>query len=618
MTPFFVRFAAKNDISAIGFSARRASAGLCVLLCTVASCAGAQEMAPAKTGITAQQIDTAHLDAAHVLNRLAFGPRPGEIDAVARQGVRIWISAQLQPEKIDDSAVEAKLQKLPTLKFDGPQLILAYESSKAFGKERRQGQATDAKTATMLPAKLQAVLDEARKAGLKPGMEAETVGEMATSKLVRAVESPRQLQEVLVDFWTNHFNLDVNKGPVRTLRVADERDAIRPFVFGKFRALLGASAHSPAMLVYLDNAKSTREMPVGVRPRLAARRALRNADLAVATPVVAAPAGGAATPLPAPAPAKRGGVNENYARELMELHTMGVNGGYTQADVQEVARCFTGWSINKDGTYVFRKFAHDDGEKTVLGHVIPAGGGERDGEMVLDILAAHPSTAKFIARKLVRRLVNDNPPAALVDRATQTFLRTGGDLREVTQTIVLSPEFFAPANRRAKIKSPFEFAVSAVRAMDGAVWVPDPELPRQRQQLLREGRASLGRGDRGSEGLASAISAMGQPLFAFSAPTGYSEDSQTWVSTGGLVARLNFALNLSGGNVINATVDRARLFEHVDLNDADAIVDRLNERILGGLMTAATRATLEQQAGATPDPNKLLALTLGSPEFQRR
>ena len=317
---------------------------------------------------------------------------------------------------------------------------------------------------------------------------------------------------------------------------------------------------------------------------------------------------------------KRGGVNENYARELMELHTLGVNGGYTQKDVQEVARCFTGWSMDKQGQFIYRPGMHDNGAKTVLGQTIPAGGGQRDGEMVLDILAAHPATAKFVARKLAVRLVSDDPPAALVDRAAETFLKTGGDLREMTRSIVLSPEFFSPAARRVKIKSPFEFAVSAVRAMDGAVWVPDPAVARERMALLREGRSSLGRGnrDRGGTTLARACALMGQPLFAFAAPTGYPEDSQTWVSTGGLVARLNFALELSAGSVTNAVIDRARLFDHTDLNDADAIIDRLNDRLLSGAMTASTRNTLEKQSTPSPDANKLLALTLGSPEFQRR
>jgi uncharacterized protein (DUF1800 family) len=239
------------------------------------------------------------------------------------------------------------------------------------------------------------------------------------------------------------------------------------------------------------------------------------------------------------APPTRGGINENYARELMELHTLGVNGGYTQKDVQEVARCFTGWSINREtGEFQFRRFAHDKGEKVVLGQRIPPGGFMQDGERVLDILAKHPSTARFLARKMSMRLVSDQPPAGLVERAAQAFLKSDGDLRVLVDTIVQSKEFWSGSSYRSKIKSPFEYAVSAVRALDGTVFVPDATRPAGRTALIAVGSTSVypnaggQRGGRGGRSLAYEIAAMGQPLYSFQAPTGYPEKSQSWVSAG--------------------------------------------------------------------------------------
>ena len=280
---------------------------------------------------------------------------------------------------------------------------------------------------------------------------------------------------MLTDFWFNHFNVDARKGPDRFLVTAYERDVIRPRVLGKFRELLGAVAHSPAMLYYLDNQLSTRR-----------------------------------------------GLNENYARELMELHTLGVDGGYTQRDVAEVARAFTGWTIDRPrqgGGFRFDPRLHDDGEKIVLGHRIKAGGGMRDGEKVLDILAEHPSTARFIATKLVRRFVSDTPPRSLVDRAAARFRETRGDLREVMRTILTSPEFLSPDVFGAKVKTPFDFVVSAERSLDADVTDAMP-LVRTMQQL-------------------------GMPLYQCQPPTGYKDTTDAWVNTGALVARMNVALQLA-------------------------------------------------------------------------
>ncbi|MBV9866604.1 MAG: DUF1800 domain-containing protein [Abitibacteriaceae bacterium] len=570
----------------------------------------------------------------HTLNRLGFGPRPGDVETVRQMGLGRWIDQQLSPESIDDSKVEGKVSRLTTLNMPANQLMLAYTADTAafiknLVKEGKipngndpinnmpatAGQVTKVDTMQLdLKPEQRRLLDMVENSGLPRGLSIQAVGELEVSKITRAVESNRQLQEVLVDFWSNHFNLDVKKGPVRTLKVVDEREVIRPHVLGTFRQLLGASAKSPAMLFYLDNARSTKEFTTPL-PRRNLRAINQGFDKNKA------------------ARKSRGGINENYARELMELHTLGVDGGYTQKDVQEVARCFTGWSIDRQtGHFHFYPFLHDDGVKTVLGHTIPAGGGIQDGEMVLDLLAAHPSTAHFIGHKLCVRFVSDTPPAALVDRVAKTFLDTGGDLKQVVRAIAYSPEFFSTAAYRAKIKSPFEFAVSAVRALGGQVEVPDPTLQFGRVRLLVDGGASVGQGGgakgllrrfekgRGRNSLAEEVATMGQPLFSYQAPTGYTENSQSWVSAGALIARLNFALALTGGEVSDANISLSNLMEGIPTDNHEAVLDRLSEQLLGGGLSPATRDTLMQQmAPGTPaNAAKIAALILGSPEFQRR
>jgi uncharacterized protein (DUF1800 family) len=346
-----------------------------------------------------------------------------------------------------------------------------------------------------------------------------------------------------------------------------ERDAIRPHVLGKFRDLLEATAKSPAMLFYLDNWMSADPNGPHLDERLRPRRLGRRGQ-----PLPVMPA----RPVN-PQQNMRRGLNENYGRELMELHTLGVDGGYTQKDVTEVARAFTGWTIQNPrlgGGYVFDPRIHDPGQKVVLGRTIKAGGGESDGEQVLDILAGHPSTARFIATKLARRFVSDTPPAALVDRMAARFRETGGDLRQVMQTLLTSPEFLSPESYRAKVKTPFEFVVSAVRAT--GVEAPNG------LQLVR------------------ALQQLGMPLYMCQPPTGYKDTADAWVNTGALVSRMNFALQLAGAN-------RPRAASSVQANDIVRTV--LNDDI-----SATTRDTI---AKATT-PQQMTALTLGSPEFQRR
>ncbi len=618
----------------------------------------------------------------HVLNRLGFGPRPGDVGRVRSLGPERWIEEQLHPEGIDDTAVETKLALFGTLQLPAEQLAQAYAMDLALQRqqalERRQRQAemngpltegapgnppqdgagqmnrplrstagtNDVGAAAVPPqgqralrAEQQRLLELAQEKGFQRGTSTQIVGELVDARLLRAIESRKQLQEVLVDFWSNHFNLDVKKGPVRTFKAIDEREVIRPHLWGKFRDLLGASAKSPAMLFYLDNARSTRTVEMSEarraqRPGLTNRRRRLNTRPGATVPVAGQASPGAMmseedAPAEAnPAPRRAGGVNENYARELMELHTLGVNGGYTQKDVQEVARCLTGWGIDRrNGTFRFNRFLHDDGEKVVLDHVIPAGGGIRDGEMVLDILAAHPSTARFLARKLCTRLVADEPPDALVERAAQAFLKSDGDLRVLTETVIKSPEFFSPQTYRAKIKSPFEFAVSAVRALGGTFTVADSSRPLGRLLLIADGAASVNpNGGGGRNGarragktLAREIAAMGQPLYSFQAPTGYPEKSQSWVSAGALVARLNFALSLTGSGLADVKASTTRLVADMSGDDHHATLVRLLDVLVGGDVSASTRETLEKQmAPNTPvDTAKMSALILGSPEFQR-
>lgn len=610
----------------------------------------------------------------HVLNRLAFGPRPGDVEAVRRIGIARWIDAQLDPFSTDDSIVERKLRGFQTLNYPLSQLMLAYESDQLMTRlrrEARQRSQAEAKGEEFTPrkplnAQQQRWLEQGQAQGFDVGISMQVVGEMQSAKILRALESKRQLQEVMTDFWSNHFNLDVKKQAVRTLRLADERDVIRPNVLGNFRDMLGASAHSPAMLIYLDNARSTIEYSIGgqgaqnrlrQQQRRAAARAARrkamglndaplndtmqNGMITQVSPQIApsdsasdaAPENKIVAPQAMPiAPKTRGGINENYARELMELHTLGVGGGYTQKDVQEVARCFTGWSIDRPtGAFRFFPGRHDKGEKTVLGTVIPAGGGESDGEQVLDILAAHPSTARFIARKMCRRLVSDSPSEALVERVAQVFLKTNGDLRQVTRAIVTSPEFLAPQNYRAKIKSPFEYSISAARALNATFVMPDASDNQDRLTLVGNGTASVrpnaGQGANGgrfgkyaAKTLTRQIALMGQPLYSFQAPTGYSENSQSWVSSGALIARLNFALDLTNGRIPDLEISRQSLFRGLPVDDRTAWLSRLEDLTLHGDISASTRKTLQAQikADAPFDAAQIGALLLGSPEFQRR
>ena len=642
--------------------------------------------------------------AAHALNRLTFGPRPGDVDRVTSIGVDKWIEQQLHPEKIDDSSLDARLSPFRTLRmsaketvenFPSPQQVkavmdgkqplpsdpakraifkaqmerieqkqeLKQEAANTNGSPAATGSAdsspqsnTPAATASSRPKltdedlahrredrffadmKTQELLnlppDQRMKeilkmtpeqqramanylknpknqdllAGLSPQQKETLIAlqnpqqvvteELMQAKLLRAVYSERQLDEVMTDFWFNHFNVFVGKGADRYFLPSYERDVIRPHALGKFEDLLVATAKSPAMLFYLDNWLS-------VGP---------NSDVALGIPKDARPRNLYRTNFPPANVPRKGkgkktsGLNENYGRELMELHTLGVNGGYTQRDVTEVARVFTGWTIERPqdgGNFKFEERMHDPGDKTVLDHRIK-NHGEKEGIEVLHLLARHPSTAKFISTKLAMRFVSDNPPPALVNRMADTFLKKDGDIREVLRTMFRSPEFWSADAYRAKVKTPLEFVASAARATGADV---SDALPLARQ-----------------------LNNMGMPLYGMQPPTGYSMKADAWVNSSALLGRMNFALALASSKIRGVQVDPAMLFSTAaQPNDSLHALTTLEASFLCGDVSKQTHDTIVKQledpqvaqrrlddAPRAPNVPVIAGLILGSPEFQRR
>jgi len=591
---------------------------------------------------------------AHVLSRLTFGARPGDFERVKAMGVEAFINQQLDPDSLDVSPLIARLKKLPTLGMATPVIIEQYTPPKpAVAPSPAPAKSPDNTTTQKLSAqnsgnplgqtpqlanpKMSAMQSDmqmdAKKEetgrmpaltdSMKDSMKAPDamskprdaqnssvapkptpppknpqmiVTELQRAKLLRAVYSERQLYEMMVDFWENHFSIFANKDDDRYLLTSYDRETIRPFTLGRFRDLLGASAHSPAMLFYLDNWRSS--VP---RPYAATNTKPAGVD---------------------------GGLNENYARELMELHTLGVDGGYTQKDVLEVARCFTGWTIqkpNEQGLFLYRPGLHDDGEKIVLGHRILAGGGISDGERVLDILARHPSTARFIATKLARRFISDDPPQSIIDRAAAVFLKTDGSIRETLRAIVTSPEFFSTTAYRTKMRSPFEYVAASMRALNAETDGDRPVL--------------------------DAVGRMGQPVFGRITPDGYADRADQWLSSGAMIARLNFASALATNRIKGTKIDLSRLLSGVDEAKKDSVAAKLAHLTISGDVSNSTRAVLEKtlrsetalnptalstksganvsigyDANAPANPSsppalyvtELITLLIGSPEFQQR
>ncbi len=597
----------------------------------------------------------------HALNRLAYGPRPGDVERVRQMGLSKWIDQQLNPNSIDDKALDARLENYPTLKMSSANLIAEYPQPKQAGKqaakraqaqvEQEQQRRSDVAAAviskdmmpTPAPTETSATdTSQPPAAGQPEGGDANApapmkdtpvqenprgqgkgkrdalgsdpnnvpraigedskrpqrvVAELAMAKVTRSIYSERQLQQVMDDFWFNHLNVFAGKGEDRYYLTAYERDVIQPHALGKFKDLLTASAKSPAMLFYLDNYLSADPRAA---QRLAAERAMRQQ----------ARYGGYGRPMPPPGQQKKQnerGLNENYGRELMELHTLGVDGGYTQKDVTEVARAFTGWTIEKPREHPEFKFderLHDPDPKYVLGKKIHAGG-MKDGEEVIELLVRDPSTARFISTKLARRFVSDTPPPALVDRMAKSFKESDGDIKVVMHTMIYSPEFWSRETYRAKIKTPFELVVSATRALGTDVDMPQP--------------------------LVGWVGRIGEPIYQCQPPTGYADKADAWVNTGALLNRLNFSLALAGNKMRGSRTDVAALLGVDASGDAKAALERAVQVFLGGQVGPTTVETLEKQLDSPQvvqakldDPVKqvdlgvVAGLVLGAPEFQRR
>jgi uncharacterized protein (DUF1800 family) len=479
----------------------------------------------------------------HVLNRLAYGPRPGDMARVEAIGVERYLQEQLRPETIaEPESLRRKLAAYQTLSFQPMTLLNAYAERQKMGQ-------------TAAP---EAVRQQRRFA-------AEIPEEAVEAKIVRSLESSRQLQEVLVNFWFNHFNVFIGKGRTRFLVGSYEEQAIRPYVLGRFRDLLGATAKHPAMLFYLDNWQNTDPQSPGTRGRFQ-------------------------------------GINENYARELMELHTLGVNGGYTQQDVTTLARIFTGWGLakpnanqnanqnakqnakqnaNSDASgFYFDRRRHDRRDKVFLGQKI-VGGGQEEGEKALDILARHPKTAQWISYKLAQYFIADRPPAALVDRLAQTYLNSDGNLRTVVTALVQSPEFWQPTTRNAKFKTPYEYVISAVRATGQSVENP--------------------------KAIAAMLQQLGMPVYGRQTPDGYPNTQALWLNPEAMTRRLSFATQLGMGKLpLQNSMNRSA----GSSVNVDAIALR---NTLGNHFSRQTQTVIAES------PESLRsALILGSPELMWR
>ncbi len=544
----------------------------------------------------------------HALNRLAYGPQPGEIEQVRKMGLEKWIDQQLNPNSIDDSALEARLDRYPTLRMSSDKLVEKFpqpnEAAKKEGLSKEEYQEKQREKARAAAERI----DPSNPNAAAEQQLARIVGpqrivvELSMAKLDRAIYSNRQLEAVMEDFWFNHFNVFAGKNQDRWLLTAYARDTIRPHTLGKFQDLLLATAKSPAMLVYLDNWLSADPIAAKrMQEELAMRR--RRFEGIFGPPIPRQP-GSAAK---AGAKKQERGLNENYGREVMELHTLGVDGGYTQQDVIEMAKCLTGWTVHaprKDPDFFFDDRIHTTGKKLVLGRTFNYGG-MKDGEEALKMLANNPSTAKFISTKLARHFVSDNPPPALVDRMAETYRTSNGDIRAVLKTMIYSPEFWSKEAYRAKVKQPFELAASTARALGAEV---DVTLP-----------------------LAQWVGRMGEPLFQAQPPTGYSDKSETWVNTGALLNRLNFALALSSNKVSGTKSDLQTLLGQDADTDPHKALARALTAFLDDQVAQQTQATLEARLedpqilqAALDDPIKhvneslIAGLVLGAPEFQRR
>lgn len=613
----------------------------------------------------------------HVLNRLGYGPRPGDVEKVRSMGLKKYIQMQLDPASIDDGAAEAKVNDLDVYGMSTSEIFAKYPNPGAVkrylegGKKAAGNKADPNKEPTQIDkrAEQKRIREIYRQYDLRPANQ--IIAQVNANRVRRAVYSERQLQEVMVDFWQNHFNVYKGKGAVRWYLPSYERDVLRKYALGNFKDLLVATAQHPAMLFFLDNFQSVAEtggterrmsqtqrmirsgnVPPRVRERIKRNRNVTDAQL---DQMIAKAKQNAEKAKNRP---KRG-INENYARELMELHTLGVDGGYTQQDIIEVAKAFTGWTIADprgysdpafaktsekkekqldkirkiagvpddldSGEFYFNEKIHDESVKTVLGQKVHEGG-IKDGLKVIDILVSSPATARFIARKLAVKFVSDEPSDALVERVADAFSRSKGDIKTTLSALFSDPEFFAPANYRAKIKTPFEVAVSAIRAIDADT--------------------------NGGPAFTAMLTKLGEVPFGYQAPTGYPDTADDWVNTGALLERLNYSVALASNRIPGT---RADLDDFSGANSS-VILNKTIAAVLGGDISANTRAMLEKQLtqplpvveaptvpddeddtpeiqrgnraqkrraqllppSGDPDTFKVVSLVLGTPEFQRQ
>ncbi|MFZ0234995.1 MAG: DUF1800 domain-containing protein [Candidatus Acidiferrales bacterium] len=555
----------------------------------------------------------------HALNRLAYGPRPGDVERIRQMGLEKWIEQQLHPEAIDDQALNQRLQRYPTLAMSSKQLLEEYPRPQQVAKQQgiTKEQVQEQLKSKQQEAQSQIIvtgnenLDKAQQQLAKLQGPNRIIAELSMAKVDRAIYSDRQLAAVMEDFWFNHFNVYANKGDDKWLLTSYERDTIRPHTMGKFQDLLIATAKSPAMLFFLDNYLSADPAAVA---RMEAEKNMRRARYQGAfvggsMPTPGTFPGPATGPAPAPAAAKKQerGLNENYGREVMELHTVGVDAGYTQQDVIQMAECLTGWTIHeprRDPQFFFDEKIHATGKRVVMGRTFNYGG-EKDGEEALKMLANRPATATFISTELARHFVSDNPPPALVERMARSFESSDGDIRTVLKTMIYSPEFWSKEAYRAKVKTPFELVASTARALNAEVTITLP--------------------------LAQWVARMGEPLYLCQPPTGYSDKSETWVNTGALLNRLNFSLAFAGDKMGGATVDLPSMLGEDASKDPNAALARSLQEFLDGQVAQSTQDTLQARLkdpqilqARLDDPVKevneglIVGLVLGAPEFQRR
>lgn len=541
-----------------------------------------------KTGLSQREA------AAHLLSRFSFGIMPDQVDDVAKSGLENWFETQLNG-RLPDKQVEEMLSGYESLKMSAAEIVQTYPRSGQVSKMAIKDGIV-AKDSAKGKENKKAIQDYMQQKNLRP--QSELFKQLINQKIIRAAYSNNQLTEVLTDFWFNHFNVAISKGGLVRFVTTYERDAIRPNVLGDFETLLLATAKSPAMLIYLDNKGST--VTEEARMEYQKKRAGKGTEM---TDIKMQAKGKIKK-------RKMQGLNENYAREVMELHTMGVDGGYTQSDVTGAARVLTGWSLNPEieyspkpkrqvneeglkklgvvveGDFVFAAGKHDRGEKKVLGQTFPAGGGYEEGLRLLHMLATHPSTATFISRKLAVRFVSDNPPQALVDKMAKTFSNTHGNIKEVLITMVSAPEFWGKEALREKTKAPFELAISAVRTTGAAIEAPYP--------------------------LYQWMTKMGQKMYNYQAPTGFPDRGQYWISTGSILNRMNFGLALASGRIAGIKLNLLALNGNHEPESAEAAlqiytklllpeqdVAQITKRLTPMLHDPALQKKVAQAAGKT-------------------